>query len=64
MSKVGLVDWFIAGGWLQLGSLTSIVACQLMGTSQVYIVALLRWPAIYPYRLVAQKRTRFCENFN
>ena len=64
MSKVGLVDWFIAGGWLQLGSLTSIVACQLMGTSQVYIVALLRWPAIYPHRLVVQKRTRFCENFN
>lgn len=32
MSKVGLVDWFIAGGWLQLGSLTSIVACQLLQT--------------------------------
>ena len=34
MSKVGLnrlVDWFIAGGWLQLGSVTSIVACQLCG---------------------------------
>ena len=50
------VDWFIAGGWLQLGSLTSIVAYQLMGTSQVYIVALLRWPAIYHHILAALLR--------